>query len=197
MAWPQRFTRCDQAHHRCTLHTTYASFNPSTALSRNRAVAGTRQNHNRRAQVDRHRAGQTVHARCGDPRHPERGSPRRQGMDRRALQEPAIRASTTIIAGVPGVAGAVEDDGDVLLRHMVSTVKKSTTASIVRACVRKNSRHVDSPRLPAGPSPAPRSTLRTVVADTLDSEPLQLADDLKSRDRQRSVPIWRMRRSTR
>src|SRR5215510_16601872 len=52
----------------------------------------------------------------------------------------------------------------------VSTVKKST-ASIVRACVRTNSRHVNPPRLPAGPSPVPRSTLRTVVADTAMPSP--------------------------
>ena len=52
----------------------------------------------------------------------------------------------------------------------VSTVKKST-ASIVRACVRMNSRHAIPPRLPAGPSPASRSTLRIVVPDTVIPSP--------------------------
>jgi len=54
--------------------------------------------------------------------------------------------------------------------HTVSTEKKST-ASIVRACARTNSRHVDPTRLPAGPSPASRSAMRTVVADTAIPSP--------------------------
>jgi hypothetical protein len=53
---------------------------------------------------------------------------------------------------------------------IVSTVKKST-ASIVWACERTKSRHVIRPRLPAGPIPAPPSTLRTVVAETAMPSP--------------------------
>jgi hypothetical protein len=53
---------------------------------------------------------------------------------------------------------------------MVSTVKKST-ASIVWACERTNSRHVSPRRLPAGPTPACPSTLRTVVAETVMPSP--------------------------
>jgi len=48
----------------------------------------------------------------------------------------------------------------------VSTVKKSH-ASMVAAWPRMNSRHDRPPRFPAGPSPDPRRSLRTVVAETL------------------------------
>jgi hypothetical protein len=52
--------------------------------------------------------------------------------------------------------------------HIVSTVKKST-ASRLRRCTRTNSRQVIPPRLPAGPRPAGRSQVRTVVAETCRS----------------------------
>src|SRR6266511_525116 len=47
----------------------------------------------------------------------------------------------------------------------VSTVKKST-ASMLAACARRNARQERPERSPAGPSPAWRSSLRTVVAET-------------------------------
>src|ERR687888_573926 len=49
--------------------------------------------------------------------------------------------------------------------QIVSTVKKST-ARRLRRCVRRNSRQVIPPRFPAGPRPALRSHVRTVVAET-------------------------------
>ena len=53
----------------------------------------------------------------------------------------------------------------------VSTVKKST-ASMLCACARRNSRQESPARSPAGPRPACRSSLRTVVAETVKPSPL-------------------------
>jgi hypothetical protein len=55
--------------------------------------------------------------------------------------------------------------------QIVSTVKKST-ASMLRRCARTNSRQVIPPRVPAGPRPAARSHVRTVVAETAMPRPL-------------------------
>jgi hypothetical protein len=53
----------------------------------------------------------------------------------------------------------------------VSTMKKSA-AIMVSACARKNARHERPGRSPAGPRPACRSSLRTVVAETALPRPL-------------------------
>src|SRR6478609_1317872 len=57
----------------------------------------------------------------------------------------------------------------------VSTVKKST-AMMLLACVRRNSRH-DGPRRSVGPSPSTRRIFLTVVADNRYAEAFHLADD--------------------
>lgn len=56
-------------------------------------------------------------------------------------------------------------------RRTVSTVKKSA-AIVLCACARRNARQERPARSPAGPRPASRRSLRTVVAETVMPRPL-------------------------
>jgi hypothetical protein len=69
-----------------------------------------------------------------------------------------------------------EDPLEVLLIQDQQPVKMST-ASMLRRCASRNSRHVIPRRVPTGPRPAVRSQVRTVVAETGNPQALQLAND--------------------
>ena len=74
-------------------------------------------------------------------------------------------------------------------RNAVSTVRKSQ-ASALAACWRRNARHDGRARSGAGGRPAPISTLRTEVAETVTPRPL-------SSPTMRRYPPWRFSRASR
>ena len=88
----------------------------------------------------------------------------------RLLRDPRI-VGMCRAAGQVDAAAAEFNENSTYSRwsHTVSTVKKST-AMMLLACVRRNSRH-DGPRRTVGPSPSARRIFLTVVAETTTLRP--------------------------